>query len=202
MRRAAAALITPLLILAGIGLAIVTAQPSCADATCVRLPLIRATGPTATSGPLPTIPPSHDDCERAGPAYVEGFQAWLTDYNLAPGAQALVCARLITDGQLSAGALVHVYARYPDRERHVDSDATSWDGKVAIPLLLAAVAPGQLIPIRVEATLEGRSYVATTYVVSQPIPPTLTPTVRPSLVVPTLSPTRTATPTATPSPTP
>jgi hypothetical protein len=194
-----------------IGLGVATAQgPDCTGQVCTYLPAVQATGPTATPTttwtPVP-VSPDEDMCVSHGPAPGEGAQAWLLDYNLAPGDQAILCVRFTQSGQSVPSLLVRATARYPDRDHYLGSEVTRAGGVLALPFTVGQVPPGQLVVIDAEVQHSERLYGAVTQFLSQAVPTsTLVPTDTPT-ITPTATPTPTLTdtpvpPTPTPTPTP
>jgi hypothetical protein len=166
----------------------------CTSERCVELPAVANPGPTQALTPTHTPLPQSPDtsfCLSHGPAPTEGAQVWMTAYNLASGAKALICSRLTLDGAPVSNALVRVLARYPDRNQAVDSGLTRVDGIFALRFTAGSVQPYQLVAIEAEIALNGRLYGATTQFLGQPA----------ATAAPSLTPTRTRTPAAPPVPT-
>lgn len=183
---------------------LVVAQ-DCTGERCVQLPAVVNPGPTQTLTPTRTpLPQSLDTstCINRGPAPAEGAQVWMTAYNLTPGAQALICSRLVFGAVPVGNALVRVLARYPDGNRPIDSGLTRADGVFALRFTAPAMQPHQLVVIEAEIEGNGRLYGATTQFLSQPVAtvaPSRTPT-RTQTLVPSDTPTGTATATLTVTP--
>lgn len=184
------------------------ASAGAADCTSQRcptyLPVVQAVGPTSTptptNTPAPTTP-DEDMCVTFGPVPAEGAQAWLLDYNLAPGDRTLLCVRFTQDNQAVFGAQVQATARYPDRDRYIGSELTRVGGVLALPFTVSPVSPGQLIVVYVAVTYANQAHGAITQFLSQSVPtrtPTLTP--KPTITL-TSTPTNTPTPTLTSTPT-
>jgi hypothetical protein len=209
----------PLAVLAALGLWIaITRAGECPAGQCrAYVPAVHAIGPTvtrttqpeatATTGPTNTptwtpVPDSPNEslCNAIGPAPTDGVQAWLPDYNLAPGNQTLLCVRFTQGGQPVPSVITRATAHYPDQDRYLGSEVTRESGILAIPFTVAPVAPGQLVVIDIEVQFAGQFYGTTTQFFSQAVPTlTLTPTRTPTITVTiTSTPTRTNTPTNTP----
>lgn len=182
----------------------------CSGAQCVYLPAINGSnGPTPTERAFGPIPPVLDGpCTVHEPAPVEGGQAWLDAYNLAPGDTATLCVRLIEHGQVVPNALAAGTIHYPDRDISIDGRRGGENGVTVLPFAVGVVKPGQLIVIDAVAIGVLQDWPARIQFLSQAAPtitlvPTQVPTEAPtSTPTPSLMPTPTSTPTSTSTPTP
>jgi hypothetical protein len=204
---------------------------NCAGGQCIYLPAVRSAAgpaatptetsvpptqtpdtPTASNTPIP-LGPNEDACVASGPAFADGVQVWLRDYNLFPGQSTLVCMRLSQAGNGIAGVIGRATAHYPDHDRSLGSEQTRDGGILAIPFTVEAIPAGLLVAVDAEIQWNDRLYGARTHFLSQAVPtislvPTQVPTEAPTItatntpVQPTLTPTSTPTLTNTPTNTP
>jgi hypothetical protein len=193
---------------------IVAQAQNCAGGKCIYLPAIQSAAgpaatptetsvpptqapdtPTASNTPIP-LGPNEDACVASGPAFADGAQVWLLDYNLFPGQSTLVCLRFGYGGSGIAGVIGRASAHYPDHDRSLGSEQTRDGGILAIPFTVEAIPAGLLVAVDAEIQWNDRLYGARTQFLSQATP---TPIRSPTLM-PTLTSTPTPTPTSTPTP--
>jgi len=187
------------IVLGGLAAGLVARAQGCEPGRrCMYLPALQqgegvtAQAATPVWGPIPPI--LDGPCTVHEPAPVEGAQAWLTSYNLAPGEQAILCTRVIVGGQVVEGVSVFFVARYHDRDRTSDNPAkTDSRGLAVLPIALADGVPlGQIVVVDVVAQAGDRAWPARVEFLAAVVVPTATYT-------PTPSNTSTATNTATPT---
>jgi hypothetical protein len=178
---------------------------NCTDAHCIYVPAINVSnGPTPTIDIFGPIPPElTGPCTVHEPAPIEGGQAWLDTYNLAPGDTATLCVRLIEHGQVVPNALAAGTIHYPDRDASIDGRRGDSKGVTTLLFTVGSVKPGQLIVIDAVAIGNQHDWPAQVTFLSQAVPTntpiaTLTKTPGPTA---TTTPTSTATNTPTTTPT-
>lgn len=194
-----------MLLVAGLGLAIVQAQ-DCEVSDCTYLPAVakdlspaqeEATAiPPTPAGPTPI---GSNGCEVNPPPPAEGLQAWMSDPNPPPRKQIFVCLRLAVNGRFVTGidvqAIVHGATTDETYHGRYLGSGGMQPGVQEVQLWPAGwnMPAGGVITVDVAATYLDRIYLAQTSFIAAP-EVTDTPTVTPT---PTNTPTRT--PTSTPT---
>jgi hypothetical protein len=121
--------------------------------------------PPITGAALQGIPAPTGNCAANAPPPVEGAQAWMTNIQPTdPNQFNSVCARLIVNSQVVAGAKVSARAYRPGHDEQYGTATTDATGVAELGFPIAASKNRSIVYMDVYLTApNGQSYLATTY---------------------------------------